>query len=210
MLTQPYFLHALSPLHVGTGQSVEAIDLPIARMRSTGIPFVPGSSVKGVIRWERKEQLLQDEWTAVFGPDKQNAEEHAGAVVFGDARLLALPVRSLKGVFAWVTSPLLLVLAKRDLDGVSGVPTNVPSIKQYAAKVASVQSHVNIHQRKVDPEDRKVYLEDLDLPASEDSWSDDRIIHGPGPIHRAIFGAPEAESDMNMRRELAERDPSLT
>ena len=31
MLTQLFLIHALSPLHAGTGQSVGAIDLPIAR-----------------------------------------------------------------------------------------------------------------------------------------------------------------------------------
>ncbi|RMD58772.1 type III-B CRISPR module RAMP protein Cmr4, partial [Candidatus Parcubacteria bacterium] len=44
------FLHALSPLHAGTGQGVGAIDLPIAREKGTEIPIVPGSSLKGVLR----------------------------------------------------------------------------------------------------------------------------------------------------------------
>lgn len=46
----PFLLQAVSPLHAGTGRSADIIDLPIARMRSTGIPFVPGSSLKGVLR----------------------------------------------------------------------------------------------------------------------------------------------------------------
>jgi CRISPR-associated protein Cmr4 len=43
---------------------------------------------------------------AVFGPDAVNAasKAHAGAFSPGDARILLFPVRSLKGVFAWVTS----------------------------------------------------------------------------------------------------------
>ena len=36
MNTHILFLHALSPLHPGTGQGVGSIDLPIARERSTG------------------------------------------------------------------------------------------------------------------------------------------------------------------------------
>ena len=39
------FLHALSPLHAGTGQGIGAIDLPIAREKATGIPYLPGSSL---------------------------------------------------------------------------------------------------------------------------------------------------------------------
>ncbi len=41
---------------------------------------------------------------AAFGPDTDNADEHAGAVSPGDACLLLFPVRSLAGVFAWTTS----------------------------------------------------------------------------------------------------------
>ena len=52
------FLRALSPLHAGTGQGIGAIDLPIAREKATGIPYLPGSSLKGVLRdrasaWDR-------------------------------------------------------------------------------------------------------------------------------------------------------------
>ena len=50
MKTRAYFLHALSPLHVGVGQSAEIIDLPIARLKGTNIPYVPGSSIKDVLR----------------------------------------------------------------------------------------------------------------------------------------------------------------
>lgn len=41
---------------------------------------------------------------AAFGPDTENADEHAGAISPGDARLLLFPVRSLAGVFVWTTS----------------------------------------------------------------------------------------------------------
>lgn len=39
MKTKPFLLHALSPLHVGTGHSADIIDLPIAKMKATGIPL---------------------------------------------------------------------------------------------------------------------------------------------------------------------------
>jgi CRISPR-associated protein Cmr4 len=62
MERRPYLLHALSPLHAGTGQAVDIVDLPIARMESTRIPLVPGSSIKGVLRdaaraWNDSEWL---------------------------------------------------------------------------------------------------------------------------------------------------------
>ncbi len=46
--------------------------------------------------------------TAIFGPETDKASEHAGAISVGDAKILLFPVRSLKGVFAYVTCPLIL------------------------------------------------------------------------------------------------------
>ena len=44
------FTHAFSPLYAGTGQGVGVIDLPIAREKATNLPYLPGSSLKGVLR----------------------------------------------------------------------------------------------------------------------------------------------------------------
>lgn len=105
MTTCLTLIHAMSPLHAGTGQSVGAIDLPIARERPTGIPLIPGSSIKGALRARSgKHELTKD----VFGPETNLSSEHAGSVQFSDAHLLLLPVRSIRGTFAWVTSPYLI------------------------------------------------------------------------------------------------------
>ena len=104
MNTRLTLIHAVTPLHAGTGHAVGAIDLPIARERPTGIPLLPGSSLKGALRARSEgEHKL-----ALFGPETTNASDHAGAVQFADAHLLLLPVRSLWGTFAWVTSPYLV------------------------------------------------------------------------------------------------------
>lgn len=163
MNTRPFLLHALSPLHAGTGHTPDIIDLPTARMKATGIPFLPGSSIKGVLRDARRPDGNRDDWTdekkqqnekteAVFGPSDDPAA-HAGALVVGDARLLALPVRSFRGTFAWVTSPLLLTLAKRDLEETN---LTVPIIDGRGARLA--QGTICIHNDRL-------YLEDLDLTA---------------------------------------------
>lgn len=153
MKTRPFLLHALSPLHAGTGHTPDIIDLPTARMKATGIPFLPGSSIKGVLRDARRE-TDREKTEAVFGPS-DDPTAHAGALVVGDARLLALPVRSFRGTLAWVTSPLLLTLAKRDLKETS---LTIPSIDGRGARLA--QGTVCIHNSKL-------YLEDLDLNATE-------------------------------------------
>ncbi len=63
-------------------------------------------------RRERADATL--ELDVVFGPPKVGAGEFAGALSITDARLLAFPVRSLKGVFAWVSCPAVLERLQRD------------------------------------------------------------------------------------------------
>ncbi|MFQ5744781.1 MAG: type III-B CRISPR module RAMP protein Cmr4 [Acidobacteriota bacterium] len=152
MKMMPFLLHVLSPLHAGTGQAADVIDLPIARMKATGIPFVPGTSIKGVLR-DACGRIDIEKTEAIFGTADAEAA-HAGALVVGDARLLALPVRSFKGTFAWTSSPLLLVLAQRDL--ATALP--IPSFQSRGAKVAPGPACIH---------NGRLYLEDLDLPAEE-------------------------------------------
>lgn len=96
-----------TPVSVGAGSSVGAIDLPIMRERHTRIPIIPGSSVKGVLRdlWNDDSEKQK----RIFGE-----ESKSGKLLVGEARVLAFPVRSARGMFAWVTSPLALERFKRD------------------------------------------------------------------------------------------------
>lgn len=51
-----------------------------------------------------------------FGPDTADgANLHAGALGISDARLLLFPVKSMKGVFAWITCPMVLQKVEADL-----------------------------------------------------------------------------------------------
>ncbi|HBY95350.1 MAG TPA: type III-B CRISPR module RAMP protein Cmr4 [Chloroflexi bacterium] len=166
------FVHALSPLHAGTGQGVGVVDLPIAREKATDLPFLPGSSVKGTLR-----DACQDrKKTAVFGPDTSNASDHAGSAQFSDQRLLLLPIRSLSGTFAWVTSPYILRRIVRDANdaGATGVPHPVP-VPDARDKCLVPQNDCDICLK--DAKDQvRVYLEDLDLQATTGSevtqWAD--------------------------------------
>jgi CRISPR-associated protein Cmr4 len=137
------FLHAQTGLHPGSGTALGAVDLPVQRERHTGWPTVPASALKGVLRdacreaakgaynGDRKRANDEDPaLVAVFGPGKAGeASDHAGAFAVTDARLLAFPVRSLRGVFAWVTCPAALVRLARDLTlaGVAPAPFAVPN-----------------------------------------------------------------------------------
>jgi CRISPR-associated protein Cmr4 len=96
-----------------------------------------------------------NKWLATFGPETANAGDHAGALVVGDARLLALPVRSFKGTFAWVASPLLLRLALRDLRATE-TDYPIPPLAPHSAQLATGDCM----------EGGKLYLQDLDVEAT--------------------------------------------
>lgn len=119
-----------TPLHVGAGASVGAIDQPIIRERHTGFPIIPASSLKGSFadawndatmqkrQFKRTIKKEDNTWDAteaawLFGSDDANYA-FAGALQFSEAKLLAFPIRSAKGSFAWITCPLILRRAKRD------------------------------------------------------------------------------------------------
>lgn len=112
MKTSLLFLYTETSLHAGTGSSVAAVDLPIQRERTTGFPIVQGSGIKGALR---SLAPANDESTlVVFGPETGSAADHAGALSVGEARVVLFPVRSLVGVFAYVTCPQVLARLERD------------------------------------------------------------------------------------------------
>ncbi|HUY35536.1 MAG TPA: type III-B CRISPR module RAMP protein Cmr4 [Pirellulales bacterium] len=126
--TAVLFLHAQTALHPGSGTALGVVDLPVQRERHTQWPLVPGSALKGILRdrcrerakvnhgGSRKKANEDDaELVAAFGPATADADKHAGALAVTDARILAFPVRSLKGVFAWVTCPAVVGRLGRDL-----------------------------------------------------------------------------------------------
>lgn len=110
------FIHALTGLHPGSGTALGVVDLPVQRERHTQWPVIPGSSLKGVLRDACRRSLGDgDDLHAAFGPETSDARDFAGALAFTDARLAAFPVRSLRGVFAWVTCPAVLSRLARDV-----------------------------------------------------------------------------------------------
>lgn len=136
MTTKLMTIFTRTPLHVGCGSSVGAVDQPVARERHTRFPIIPGSAVKGVIAdlWnnERREKTTKSgqkikvrvgDARIFFGSDDPEDAE-SGWLAFGEARLLAFPVRSAKGCFAFVTSPLCLERFKRD----AGIDLVVPKL----------------------------------------------------------------------------------
>ena len=151
-----------TPLHAGAGQSVDGIDLPIQREVHTDWPCVFGSAVKGALRAHAEQRML-DKSTAItdlFGPDHGHAQErdtsHAGALLVGDATLLALPVRSLQSSFKWVTCPQALKRFARTAERL-GLELKLPTITQPAPDKALGQG------------DAKLFLEEFRFEQSPDA-----------------------------------------
>src|SRR5690606_37575964 len=133
-------------------------DLAIARDRATGHPFVPGSSIKGSLRARAADQAWGKDVDRVFGPPRENASDHAGAFVVGDANLLLFPVRSIAGTFAWCTSPLLLRRFERDLREATGESRGeVPAPSAVEQCMLAPESVLYVGSR--------VVFEDLDFEA---------------------------------------------
>lgn len=112
-------LLAETHLHPGAGQSEQAIDLPVARERTTDYPFIPGSGVKGALRdlAERKLGRADESIERVYGK-----ADGAGDLLVSDARLLLLPVRCLSRAYLWLTCPYLVERWRRDHERVLGGP----------------------------------------------------------------------------------------
>ena len=132
---QLVFYSCVSPVHMGAGQAVGAIDNPIQREVHTGHPLIAGSGLKGAVRhhfartWTDKDLI-----TRIFGPER-DASEHAGAIAFTDAALVAFPVRSLRNTFVYATCPTALGRLKR-LAGEQAAWT-VPQVAIGSVKSAS-------------------------------------------------------------------------
>jgi len=128
-----FYIHTVSPMHVGSGSDLGVVDMPIQREGHTSFPKIESSSLKGSMReaFEMRGRTDLDillKTYMSFGYDETNApsavetafpnkkdREFAGALGFSDARILLFPVKSAKGIFAWITSPMVLNKFIKDL-----------------------------------------------------------------------------------------------
>jgi CRISPR-associated protein Cmr4 len=153
----PFFIKAITPVHVGSGNDLGVIDLPIQREGHTGFPKIEASTLKGSIRdiFELKANGNEKEEIKIhliFGFDETNASKNvkdffknkleftqfSSSIAFTDARILLFPVKSLKGVFAYVTCPKVLKRLENDL------------------KMALLKNEIKIDNREFNAKDYKV------------------------------------------------------
>ncbi|MCG8331772.1 MAG: type III-B CRISPR module RAMP protein Cmr4 [Chitinophagales bacterium] len=142
---RPLFFTCETPLHAGSGADLGIVDLPIQRERHTSFPKIESSSLKGALREAIENHAVKQNANAdaldnlikinkIFGYDEnplrsdldenlkaafqsetKNQSSFAGAIGFTDARLLLFPVKSMKGVFAWITCPKVLLQFESDM-----------------------------------------------------------------------------------------------
>jgi len=162
-------IYAETPIHPGSGAALGAVDLPIQRERHTEFPIIQGSSLKGVLRNAAEDvgitgtikikegnKEVEEKWVdIIFGE-----QERMGGISVTDARILAFPVRTLKGVFGWITSPLVLDRFRRDL-GLAGIKVSWNIPKPTSDEEAKICKNSNLTEEYV-------YIEDLQLKCSED------------------------------------------
>jgi CRISPR-associated protein Cmr4 len=182
---QLLYLFTRTPLHVGAGTSVGAIDLPVQRERHSHHPIIPGSSIKGVLRYtaESLDGLEAAKIKDMFGPELtgENADKEArsGELVFAEARPLAFPVRSAKGAFAFITCPLALERFDREKPaGRDGIAAPADGTCQAGSKVIS-------------PGKKQVVLEEYAFKAEEPfppGWENDLKTLIPDPVWKEVSG----------------------
>lgn len=173
MKTCIFHLNNVTALHVGTGQGVGVVDLPIARSKATNLPIIPGSAIKGVLRDEIFQHLKSNElYKDIADQEEQNIAitkiintlfgknenaDHAGAVAFGDANLLILPIRSFAGTVAYATCPYILKQYQRD------VANDLKALENLKGAALISNESVLVVQNST------IALEDLDIQSKQDT-----------------------------------------
>ncbi len=180
-----FSLFTVSPMHVGAGSSVGVVDLPIIREHHTGYPVIPGSSLKGVLADLWRDQLKEDgsrmpqsELYKLFGSDDAT-DAGAGRLLLGEAKLLAFPVRSAKGGFAWLTCPLALGRFKRDWAAQLPEPDQLGESECFAPEKLKLDAEVVLEEYQltckgvVKPE----IIEQLKKISTDELWQNELANH---------------------------------
>ena len=111
-----FFMICETPVHAGSGSDLGIVDLPIQREKHTGYPKIEASGLKGVFREYFKTKFNKESryLEIIFGPEEGDGASSAVGLI--DARILFFPIKSVKGIFAYVTCKDVLARFKRDME----------------------------------------------------------------------------------------------
>jgi CRISPR-associated protein Cmr4 len=189
MRKEYYLLKVLTPLHIGAGQGLGHVDLPIVREAHTNFPYIPGTSLKGALRnleinqvakargekpSQVEERLTKNKFdqkeedilrlAKIFGVAGEGAEEGkevgAGKVLFSDAFIVLFPVKSAKGIFSLTTCPYVI---NRFFE-LLGTDQRVKDVPEGKVKVLNTNGHKNLIN---DKNKYKLLLEEFVFEAEE-------------------------------------------
>ena len=188
MKTKIMSIFTRTPLHVGCGSSVGAVDQPVVRERHTGYPIIPGSTIKGVLAdlWTVKNEngdYVREKELGVklFGNDPvdKDAKAKAGSLLIGEGKLLAFPVRSAKGCWAWLTCPLVLNRFARDYNVALGRIRDPADDAAVAPARLTVESRVVFEEYPLKAVDSNLdtIVEQLKMLQSDAVWGDNLAEH---------------------------------
>jgi CRISPR-associated protein Cmr4 len=110
-------IKTVSNLHPGIGKTGGIVDMPVQK-DNLGFPIIYSSSIKGALKsilWDL-QGVSKNIIKALFGPELEEGEKFTSAIAILDAFTLVFPVRSLEGVYAFATSPVLLKRFNRLLE----------------------------------------------------------------------------------------------
>ncbi|GAK61615.1 CRISPR-associated RAMP protein, Cmr4 family [Candidatus Vecturithrix granuli] len=211
-LAKPVFLICETPLHAGSGSELGVVDLPIQRERHTDFPKIESSSLKGGIReaFEKprdtsaskilqvgKEQITpfkqdpshkkyEDSVLLTFGPEESGNDNYAGALGFTDARLLLFSVKSMKGVFAWITCPKVLQRFATDLTLCEDSALTVPPLPE----AETVPYNCSLFVK-----DDKIVLEEYTFSITKDEMDQGNCSKLAEWLSNHLFPAAKADND---------------
>lgn len=196
-----------TPLHMGSGQSISYVDLPIQREKHTNFPTIWSSSIKGVVR----EKALRSGWnkeklTYIFGSEAEESSDNlvASCISFTDAKILFYPVRSAKGIFAWITCPFVLKRFVQEVKSVGSVSISFEAINKLSKSISLIEqngfdNNVVLFDSNayIKNASGKVMLEEFEFSAEEKSDDINQIIN----LFKSIL--PENELTKEIEKRLA-------
>ena len=174
-------------MHVGGIETPDGQGFAIYRDQLTNFPAIPAQAVRGALHTELKRRGEDDGTLAtLFG-----SENDAGALIVGEGRILLFPVRTNRGLFAWVTCGEVIEHFRRECRD-AGVAFSLP-LAEAAAGKALTSPHCGCGAQE------RVVLEEYAFPTRRD----DRLAQLGKWIADQLF--PKEESHQWWRRK-AERD----
>ena len=171
-------MYSLTPIHAGTGRGGGIVDMPVQRDLQ-GFPVIFSSSLKGPIKstafLKAGNRMEKKALEYLMGPELEGeTETFSSSFAVLDAKLLAIPARSLRGIYAYVTSPYLLknfkeyceISGKKDL--IKKVDEIITSIREKFEAITSKNSFSKVSV-KINNDYKIILNEDYWLKLEEES-----------------------------------------